>query len=105
MGMAQRRWLPYLSFCIAWTTLANENMFPPPEQPLRIRAVRAESPIRIDGHLIEQDWVTAIPASGFLQIEPVPRGPATEDTEVRVLFDERYLYFGVRCHRRVWLSL
>lgn len=44
------------------------------------------------------DWSRAAVASNFVQAEPTQGEPASEATEVRVLFDARYLYIGVVCH-------
>ena len=64
----------------------------------RLIAVRASGPIAIDGALDETAWAQAPVASGFLQNEPREGQPATFDTEIRVLYDERALYFGVFAH-------
>lgn len=52
--------------------------------------------IRLDGALDEPAWRDADRISGFRQREPLDGEPATEDTEVRVLYDGEYLYIGVR---------
>jgi hypothetical protein len=64
----------------------------------RLLAVRATGPIEIDGALDEADWKTAPIATHFIQNEPHEGEPATYDTEVRFLYDERNLYFGVIAH-------
>ncbi|MSR21482.1 MAG: hypothetical protein EXR91_11020 [Gemmatimonadetes bacterium] len=64
----------------------------------RLIAERASGPIAIDGALDEAAWAGAPVASGFLQNEPREGWPATFDTEVSVLYDERALYFGVFAH-------
>lgn len=46
----------------------------------------------------EADWARAAVASDFIQAEPLQGQPAVERTTVRVLFDARFLYFGVVCH-------
>jgi hypothetical protein len=76
---------------------AAQQAFPPPETRREIAAIRAVGPIRVDGGLDEADWARAPLADGFVQAEPRQGEPATEPTEVRVLFDDRYLYFGVVC--------
>ncbi len=58
--------------------------------PLRIM----ESP-RMDGVPDEEIWKKAMPASGFTQQRPDEGSPASERTEVRVLYDEQTLYIGV----------
>jgi len=53
------------------------------------------SPIRLDGVLTEAVWQTAPVASGFRQREPFEGDLATEDTEVRILYDGATLYIGI----------
>jgi hypothetical protein len=61
---------------------------------LTVGAVRASGPIVLDGRLDEPAWQAAPVARGFRQIEPTQGAPASLDTEVRLLFDDRYLYVG-----------
>ena len=63
-------------------------------------ALRATGPIRIDGALDEPDWARAPIARGFTQSDPREGEPATEDTDVRVLYDADNLYVGVFAHDR-----
>lgn len=42
-------------------------------------------------------WQDASLISGFRQREPFERQPVTEKTEVRVLYDSHFLYFGIHC--------
>ena len=60
------------------------------------RAVRASGPIVVDGRLDEGPWQAAPVASGFLQKDPDQGQPATEATELRLLFDDHALYVGAR---------
>ena len=69
----------------------------PRRQP-GVAAVFAEGPISIDGLLDEADWQAAVPAIDFVQSEPREGQPATERTEVRVLYDRSQIYFGVYCY-------
>jgi hypothetical protein len=48
----------------------------------------------------EELWVAIEPAKGFIQQEPNSGMPATEDTEVRIAYDDDNLYFGVICFDR-----
>ena len=57
-----------------------------------------EAPPKIDGKLGDPIWQQAKPISGFIQLRPDRTKPATEDTEVRVVFDTHHLYIGVRCY-------
>ena len=54
----------------------------------------AESP-SIDGFLNEAVWQQAPVMTGFTQREPMDGQPASERTEVRVVFDQEALYVGV----------
>jgi hypothetical protein len=53
-------------------------------------------PIELDGALSEPAWGRAPIAGGFRQREPDVGAPATEITEIRVLYDDHSLYVGVR---------
>jgi len=61
-------------------------------------ALRTPSAIRLDGRLDEPIWRQAPAATGFTQEWPWRGQPARQRTEVRVLYDERYLYVGARMH-------
>ncbi|MGH9257879.1 MAG: DUF5916 domain-containing protein [Vicinamibacterales bacterium] len=61
----------------------------------RLVAVRAAGAITLDGNLTEPAWNDAPIASHFVQNDPREGEPATFDTEVRVLYDDDALYFGV----------
>ena len=57
-------------------------------------------PVIVDGHFDEPEWQTAPVATGFVQSEPHTGIAATENTEVRVLFDADHLYIGAYLHDR-----
>lgn len=61
------------------------------------QAVRVEHPPRLDGTLDDPLWQQAIPINDFKQREPYEGQPATEKTEVRVLYSRNEIYFGVAC--------
>ena len=61
-----------------------------------IRAVRLSAPIRLDGQLDEQVYQAVPPISDFLQTEPRAGEPATQKTEVWVLFDDAHVYVTVK---------
>lgn len=60
----------------------------------RVTAARTTEPIVIDGHLSEAAWNNAVPASTFIQRDPVEYGTPSEQTVVKVLFDNQSLYIG-----------
>ncbi len=60
-------------------------------------AVRVRGTIRLDGRLDDEAWAQAPPVADFYQRERHEGLPATERTEVRVLYDDDFLYVGFRC--------
>ncbi len=61
----------------------------------RLNAVRATGPVTLDGKPDEASWSAAPLATNFVQNDPREGEPATYQTEVRVLYDDDALYFGV----------
>ncbi len=63
-----------------------------------MQALRTSSDIQVDGRLDEAAWAKAFVASGFTQEWPLRGQPARQRTEVKVLYDDRFLYIGARMH-------
>ncbi len=63
----------------------------------RAEAYRTFQSIEIDGDFSEADWQHAKPINQFVQTEPDEGAPVTESTEVRILYDEKNVYFGFTC--------
>jgi hypothetical protein len=61
-------------------------------------ATRISSDIHVDGLLDEIAWNAGSPITQFVQSKPNTGHPATEETLVRVLYDERNLYVGAICY-------
>ena len=76
---------------------APETIARDPAGRVTIRATRVAEPLDIDGALDESVYRDVRPASGFIQAEPIVGVPATEQTEVWVLFDGDHFYFSARC--------
>lgn len=81
----------------AAATARAQQAFPPADTPREIAALRTAGTMAVDGRLDEADWGRAPVAARFTQAEPRQGEPASEPTEVRVLFDDRYLYIGATC--------
>src|SRR5262249_61429691 len=62
----------------------------------RIEILRVSDPIKIDGRLDEPEWSQAEAATDFRQESPIEGAPASEKTEVRVLYDNKNIYIGIR---------
>ena len=69
-------------------------------EPPQAAATRTTQPIRIDGALDEAAWQAATPITGFRQLDPREGEPATERTEVRILYDDQALYVGAMLYDR-----
>ncbi|HEY6138556.1 MAG TPA: DUF5916 domain-containing protein [Thermoanaerobaculia bacterium] len=69
------------------------------EAPRSLQAVRAHETIRIDGRLDERAWAGAPAASAFTQEAPAFGAVPPAATDVRVLYDNQFLYVGARMHR------
>jgi len=61
----------------------------------RLAATKATGPIALDGRLDESSWAAAPVAKDFVQNDPREGQPATYDTEVKLLYDDRALYIGL----------
>ena len=93
-----------VAICLTGAGSAQAGQAPsPPESMTRsgdgqttIRAARVGEEFRLDGELNDAVYSTLLPATGFVQSEPTPGAPATEKTEVWVLFDEENVYVGAR---------
>src|SRR6188508_3051270 len=62
-----------------------------------VSAIETRVGITLDGALDEEAWRLAEPATDFVQAEPLEGQPATEATDVRLVFDRDALYIGVDC--------
>ncbi len=60
-----------------------------------MNVVRALEPPVMDGIVDESSWTLADVATNFLQREPREGQPATERTEVRILYDDENLYVSL----------
>jgi hypothetical protein len=61
-----------------------------------IRAIRLDAAPLLDGDVLgDPVWQRMDSVTGFVQVEPDDRQPATEKTEVRIGFDSQALYIGV----------
>ena len=63
----------------------------------KIEAYRTFQSIEIDGDFNETDWQHASPINQFFQIEPDEGESISESTEVRILYDDKNIYFGFTC--------
>lgn len=86
--------LPYMT--LAQDSLSKGNFNPPKEVPV-VKALETREHILIDGKLDELAWLGAPVTDNFFMMEPRQAGQTKHKTWVKVLFDNKNLYFGVFC--------
>ena len=59
--------------------------------------VKIDSQIIIDGKLIEEKWQEADIGQNFIQYEPLKGKPANFKTQIQILYNDTYIYFGIKC--------
>ncbi|MGB9006473.1 MAG: carbohydrate binding family 9 domain-containing protein [Candidatus Aminicenantales bacterium] len=62
-----------------------------------VQAVRVEKGPKIDGLLSDPAWQSTVPFTDFRMVEPRANSDPSEQTELRVLYDEANLYLGLLC--------
>ncbi|GAB3522087.1 carbohydrate binding family 9 domain-containing protein [Emticicia fontis] len=86
--------LPGLS--LAQDSLSKGNFNPPAFAPV-VKALETKERMQIDGKLDEVSWLSAPVTDNFFMMEPRQAGQIKHKTWVKVLFDDKNLYFGVFC--------
>jgi hypothetical protein len=76
-------------------TFVNVSAAQPSRERPSIQATRVDQAPRIDGTLDDAIWQLAPAIDQFTQQEPAEGQPASDRTEVRVLYDSGHLYIGV----------
>ncbi|MFN7917947.1 MAG: DUF5916 domain-containing protein [Vicinamibacterales bacterium] len=89
-----------LALLSAWLSTGVAEAQPAAPERRSVNAVRLPDDQRpvLDGRLDEPFWESAVPATDFVQIDPANGKPATEQTEVRIVYNRDALYMGVVCH-------
>jgi len=77
----------FVSLLLPDLTLAGDN-------PRSIRATRTSEAPKIDGYITDDVWLDVEPTKDFLQQNPDEGKPASEPTEIYVLYDDEAIYFG-----------
>ncbi len=84
-------------FLAIWILLPSYGQAELKSTEYQIKAYRTSQAIEVDGELNEPDWQRAQRLYQFVQIEPDEGEPITQQTEVGVLYDDKYIYFGFIC--------
>ena len=106
--LSRDRW--FVGFIVCVSTLLPLSAAAQPASPQSVSsglgtrpassASRITEAPSIDGALDERVWQDATPLTGFVQAEPFEGAPASEHTEVKILYDEEAIYVGVVLHDR-----
>lgn len=64
----------------------------------QLHIIKAKAPIQVDGQMNEADWTAAEPATNFRQYFPFDSSSAIAQTEVRMTYDENFLYVYAVMH-------
>ncbi len=96
--MTFRKRLPICMALVTAVLLTPLPSFAQRSTPDRLRAVATDEPVNLDGVLDEEDWLEVPRISNFTQRELIEGLPATEKTEVAVLYTKADLYIGVWCY-------
>jgi hypothetical protein len=87
-----RRWTGLLAASTLALRLAAVQDYPLPS----LRAVRTDHELKLDGRLDDPAWAAAPVAGAFRETWPDYGAKAQRPTEVKVLYDDHYLYIGAR---------
>ena len=63
-----------------------------------MKAIKIDKPFEITGDLTNPIWLTADPVELNYEVTPGDNTPAAQNTSVRVLYDDKNLYFGFLCN-------
>jgi hypothetical protein len=63
-----------------------------------VRAIKLPAPLEVDGRLDEAVYADNPPFGDLIQVVPATGQPASEKTELWLMFDDRNLYVGARVH-------
>ena len=76
-----------------------QNIFSQHSQPQTLTALRIDKKINFDGQLTEPEWQKAMHISNFTQRDLNFGEPASEHTEVAVIYNRNTMYIGVWCYQ------
>ncbi|NRB50614.1 MAG: carbohydrate binding family 9 domain-containing protein [Saprospiraceae bacterium] len=87
-----------LVFALGLSAQSTEPVAKLGDSDLTIHLKRSTEKIVIDGHLMEEVWQKGDNAANFWQYFPYDTSSAQGQTEIRMTYDDQFLYVGVRCH-------
>src|SRR5689334_421972 len=100
MGASARRSIVTASMVLGLLGVSAVARAQSPPATRQFRVTRTAHPPIIDGRLTDEAWAAAEVLSEFTQVDPDEGKPATERTEIRILYDDTALYVGARLFDR-----
>ncbi|MGB0521733.1 MAG: DUF5916 domain-containing protein [Flammeovirgaceae bacterium] len=82
----------------------HDQNFPPPENPPEVNVIKTTEPIQVDGRLDESIWAKANAITEFFRREPRQGGTIRYESEVKFVYDDKYLYVGAFCKDSVGIK-
>lgn len=83
--------------CAAWLPPVAAAQAPTESPVPEAVALRIAAPMVLDGVLDEAAWQQATPIGPLHQVDPDENRPATNATEIRIVYTADTLYFGIHC--------
>ena len=71
------------------------SVFKPDSIRKELMATQIKTNLKVDGILTDFEWKQTKPSPRFIQIEPFQGAAPNFETDVRVLYNKQYLYFGI----------
>lgn len=87
----------FVVFGISICNAQDIEMFKPDSIKKTLEALETNMAIKVDGKLDEDIWKKVKSSPRFTQVDPYQGEPPKHETDIKVLYDEKYLYFGVSC--------
>ena len=84
-----------LSVFLAGAPVGGQEAPAPAAERPSMAATRVDQAPTVDGDLSDRAWQASEVGTDFMQHEPLDGVPATEQTEVRVVFTDSTIYFGI----------
>jgi hypothetical protein len=63
-----------------------------------VRATRIRGPLKVDGKFDDQEYQRVEPIASLIQQDPDEGAPASEDTDIWIMFDDKNIYFAAKCY-------
>ncbi|WP_246539050.1 DOMON domain-containing protein [Litoribacter ruber] len=87
-----------IMFFLFFLSLQARGQTDPDGYEFEVEIFEIDDDIKIDGRLDEGAWGRAKKVTGFIQQFPDEGDPPAEETEVKIIYDQRNLYIGARIH-------